>query len=96
MTNADSIIESLDNHRDEWDATHTVLSHNRSGVKLWIENGPLFLKDAADGQRLQIGIWGKIKVWLAYRRWNRWNVERRLAPPAPKWSPGNGAVEQTA
>lgn len=74
MTNAETIIQSLQDEPEAWTGTKFSLSH-RSGVKLWIANGwPFMGADSSSTTEVHLSFFDRWRVWRQYRKWKQWQL----------------------
>lgn len=73
------IIESIENHPEQWAMGLYTFKHESSGLQLWIANGAGSMHTEECSARLNLGDRrGKQEIWDAYRKWQRRDVERAL------------------
>lgn len=67
---ADTIIESLQNHPEEWIHLSCKLIHRPTNTFLWVANGWTFLGfDSAGSTSAVIGFWDRWRIWRAFKKW---------------------------
>lgn len=78
MTDADTIIESLEKYPEEWLSARYTLTHVPSRLMLWTANGVFGLKTDSDSafkvefpnQRTKRRLWKAYLIWLTTRNDN--------------------------
>ena len=81
MSNVDAIIKSLREHPEEWECDQYKLAH-KSGQAIWILFGMLlagnYEQPFHSSIPMSFGLFGRVRLWLAFRKWREWAVERAL------------------
>lgn len=67
---AETIIESLQNHPEEWHQSFCKLIHRPTSTYLWIADGWTFLDfDNSGSTSARISFLDRWRIWRAFRKW---------------------------
>ena len=77
LTSWQVLCKNIRENPEKWSTDKYYFQNIDTGVSLWIANG-LFSTNVCHPFNLYLSIYGKIKVWFAYKEWLRWNLERKL------------------